>query len=344
MSKLKIFRRSLLGKWVKLFYLSKYRINEFKSEWFQAPSSPALQNNVVLIICGFGSEEYKKAAQRLAAQAFDLNKFSKIYVFTKLDDVKGLSIERKKHIEKLAEKYPRGWGGWSWKPAILEVLMNEVEEGAEVFYMDAGCEISPWGGVVFDRLRSRLQENSSLFFSIPYKECEWSSPVVLEHFGLPLDLDAHQVQATWFGLINNSNNRYLIGRWAKECFFDDAKLLIGTEDYSNKILLEHRHDQSILSCLIRSIGGYFVSEHQDHFSPELYYPNSWVLLMPVHTLRTRESAGLINGLILKSTKSMCGNKTLESFIRKRIKRIFRVSREFFGATLWSVKLFFKTIK
>lgn len=288
-----------------LLYLSKYRISNIDIKWIKKPEISPNSNEVILIVCGFGNDNYKKAAYRLAEQAKRLNRFTKIYVYTNLSDVPCLSQTRKSAIELLVKQYARGWGLWSWKPAVISAVMSFTPKGAEIFYIDAGCEISPWGQAQFDRWRLHLQKNYFLFFSIPYSECEWTAAFVLQHFMLPINLNSPQIQATWFGIINCEECLGLIDSWADECLSNNGMLLYSFEGLNNPYLLEHREDQSILSCIIKSRFDFEVLNHKDHFIPELYYRNSLVLKMPIHTLRQSSNSSKLNLLIEKSTYTGC---------------------------------------
>ena len=296
-----LYRRAIVGSLRPLVDLKNYRIAHCDPLWMQPPSPPPLSADVFLIICGFGSQRYQLAANRLAAQARGLGRFTEILVFTDLSNVPGLSPARRIEIEELAKRHPRGWGLWSWKPAVVSAVMNGLPEGVEVFYVDAGCEISPWGEALFDRWRCHLQTHGNLFFSIPYLEREWTTPAVLRYFALPYDLDSLQVQATWFALLNLPAGRILIERWAVACLHDGGRLLQVTEEDENKYLIEHREDQSVLSCLIRSQGAFTILPHADHFLPELYLPNSWILRMPIHTLRLTGSRSFLETLLKRSS-------------------------------------------
>lgn len=280
-----------------------------------------------MIICGFGSKDYSKAAQRLYSQAAKLKVFRKIFVFTEFSQV--FNFKDIKLYTNLSSKYPRGHGLWSWKPAIIYEVMKSVPLNSVIFYIDAGCEISVFGK---NRLINHIKNVSihdSLFFWIPFKEFEWTQRSVLNEFRLRNNDSTSQIQATWFGLVNNKKWQAFVLAWKEKClerklFFSDFN-----SSKSSSGLISHRDDQSILSCMLKHNNIGFILPWEDHFLPELYYENSWVLLAPVHTLRNRYGLSKINILIKKSTYSNCINN--------------REKFNFLSIKLFLIKRFFKDL-
>ncbi|MDI9330763.1 MAG: hypothetical protein QM527_05535 [Alphaproteobacteria bacterium] len=248
------------------------------------PNTVAPTHPVVLVTCGFGGVRYQEAAQRLARQAQALNTFTDIRVYTDLAQVPNLSTALAGTLQQWAARHPRGWGLWAWKPVVLGCVMQTLPEGAEVFYMDAGCEISPLGGPWFTALRQHLWRHGCLFFHMPFLERNWTHPMVLRHFHRPPDDGGGQIQATWFGLLNTATNRLWVQQWQQACLLDDGRLLAPQGAEPTPHLWDHRHDQSVLSCLVKQ-QGWPTLPHQDFFTQGLYYPHSPVLRVPVHALR-----------------------------------------------------------
>jgi len=289
--------------------LNRYRIKQPNE--IHLPSCPLgpEPREVILIICGFGPDKYKQSTQRLCSQAKNIGVFSRILAFNKLSDVPGLDAGKLEAIEALAKTHPRGWGLWSWKPAVLKAVMDRAPEGAEIFYIDSGCEISPYGRDIFIALRGLLQQHGYLFFSIPFRESDWTAMHVLLKYGIPVDDQTNQIQATWFGVINTPEWREFMAFWETGCLQNRGELLVEQRyerHLRNYRLIEHREDQSILSCLIksRSVKSVLLS-HLDHFHPDLYYRNSWILLIPVHTSRLSSGFSKIDSLVNTSTVGGC---------------------------------------
>ena len=250
---------------------------------------------VVLVTCGFGSQNYQEAVQRLARQANALQVFTDLHTFSDLDQVPGLAPKLIAQLREFARQHPKGWGRWGWKPAVMAAVMASLPEGAEVYYLDAGCEISPIGKQHFISLRRHLVKHSTLFFHLPFAEKHWTHPAVLAHFKRPEGDPSGQIQAGWFGLLNNERNRQLMQRWFKACQHEQGSLLLPSSNLSRgPYLMSNREDQSLLSSLIKSSRPEIITlPQQDHFSTALYYRHSPVLKMSVHTVRHRDGGSLL---------------------------------------------------
>ena len=301
----KFFLKHLRLRVRQIYLLRKYRIENPKEQWFAPHSKLNSHNPVILIICGFGPKKYQDALIRLTQQAETLGVFTKIYGFGNLNEVPGLDLELKSNIEKMAYEYKRGWGLWSWKAPVILSIMKTMPEDAEIFYLDVGCEISCQGKERFNYYREILNKKGCVFSSIPYLEHEWTNGEVLNYFKLPENEKSHQIQATWLGIKNTRKMKHLIREWAHICNLDNGRLLKNLNGSSqNKHLIDHREDQSILSCLIKSRYKIDPIPHEDHFSPHLYSPGSWVLRIPIHTLRVTGNLSIINPLISKKISTI----------------------------------------
>jgi len=315
--------------------LPRYRISRVRSKWLFSfeDTTTCRPKGVVLIVCGFGSKIYQDAAYRLSLQALQSGFFEKIVTVTKLDQLAGLSKTRIDQYEKFAEDFPRGYGLWAWKPLVLASVMKTLPEGAAVFYMDSGCEISLFG---LQRYLSYLEEiysKGSLFFSIPYREFEWTAASVLKKFNRNVKDDTNQIQATWFALKNTQVWRDFITEWADNCQMNDFILLKPFLSKSDNLMLAHREDQSILSCMLKQSGAGNIHDWEDYFHPDFYYENSWVLMMPFHTLRTTGKKSKINRLVSLSSPTAClknmkshGGSSLFISIKMSITTIFDISK------------------
>lgn len=276
--------------------LLRYRISSQSEIGLKANQFSLAVNPAVAIVCGFGSVKYSEASLRLSKQLKSLDCFEQVFCFSHILEVPGLVGEQSSLLIRFASQYPRGWGLWAWKPVVISAIMNQLPEHCEVFYFDAGCEVSPQGLRRFATYRAIVQQKGYLFFSIPFLERHWTSAEVFDFFGLSHGLTHFQVQASWFGLLNTEKNRHLVSEWEDACLVDNGRLLLAKSPNANPNLIAHREDQSILSCLLALHGCWDGIPHEDHFAPYLYYPGSWILNWPVHTLRSAGAQSVIETL------------------------------------------------
>ena len=301
--------REIRNCFIPILYLMHYRISRIRPDWdlkarHQIKSPP---KGTAIIICGFGDAQYQDAAKRLALQAKRSNFFEQIFCFTSLAQVLGMDSQQVSKYREFAKDNPRGYGLWAWKPAVIAAVMSRVPEEISVFYLDSGCEISSLG---LDRYLSYLKAVKSLgsiFFSIPFREYEWTASSVLKRFGRPLIDNSYQVQAGSFALKNSSEWRHFVRNWADYCLENNGALLNPSLSIADRFMISHREDQSILSCMLKQGGKGNIRKWEDHFHPDLYHKNSWILLMPIHTLRSRKKnkRSVIDQLLVRSDITAC---------------------------------------
>jgi hypothetical protein len=183
----------------------------------------------------------------------------------------------------------RGFGYWLWKPIIVSRMLSEMAEGDLFVYADAGCELSTIGFSRFCDYLSAANQKGGLFFSLPFVEKNWTKKQVVTALMLTDDeLETNQLQATFFILKNCNESRELVRKWLELCrrdnyaMVDDSGLTLG----QRSSFREHRHDQSLLSILVKR-GDFDVIEWEDFYEQPLYFVNSWVLRFPVHARRTK---------------------------------------------------------
>src|SRR5262249_11878009 len=121
-----------------------------------------------------------------------------------------------------------------------------------------------------------------------------------------------QIQATWFGLANVPATRALVERWWLDCSREDFEALKDPVAHEDDGGAQHRHDQSVLSCTVKSAQPAVPTwPWEDLFQPWLYVRDSWVPLEPVHALRRANPASLLDDLISQSSPEAC-RRNLES--------------------------------
>ena len=141
---------------------------------------------------------------------------------------------------------------------ILEVL-NKANEGDIIFYLDAGCTVHTSSASKSRYLfhQNHIQEYGSLIFQQKYVERYWTKNEVVEHFHLGEDdLNSGQILGGIQGHLVNEDARRLVSQWAQSCTLDSGRLIRDVVSHINEDqrFIEHRHDQSIFSCLVKRNG------------------------------------------------------------------------------------------
>jgi len=169
------------------------------------------------------------------------------------DEIDGLDVK----LSDFARLHPRGYGYWVWKPWVILQVMKQVKPGDVVFYLDAGCTVhtSSASRLRYEWYIERIRHQGTLLFQQKYREFNWTKRVVIERFQISKeDLESGQVLAGIQGHLVSQSNIELIQEWLHACTFNSGRLLVDVKNISieDEGFIEHRHDQSVLSCLAKS--------------------------------------------------------------------------------------------
>jgi hypothetical protein len=219
--------------------------------------------DITFLTFGDGSFAFRRAASRLKREALSTGIFSKALAYH-LSDIK----KRHPHFWKehrnfiLDEKNRRGLGYWLWKPYLIHATLQSLSENDVLLYGDCGCEFYAEREDELLRFLPSSEDGWDLSFfhgrfglNDKWKVREWTKPSVISHFGLSeCALDQPQVLATVIAAKNTEFARNLLGRWFSACVFEQYRLLVDDEhpDLSTG-MIEHRHDQAILTGIISSL-------------------------------------------------------------------------------------------
>jgi hypothetical protein len=270
---------------------------------------------IIFITFGDGSADYREAAVRLKNQAESTGMFDELYV-TNIDYIAlNCGDELFKH-KKLMNRSTRGFGYWIWKPMILKHLLSILPDDSVVFYADAGCEISKTGNKKLRLYIRRTLTGDAIFFKLPYAESMWSKRDLLDHPKLRIERpnSLPHYQATYFLLKNNDKMRQMISDWYEIASQENYRFLndepssaVEYEDFK-----EHRHDQSILSCLIHA---YKLDSHFFSYKLDPRYSNSAFQREFIYDLRNRTGVSVLEGYERK-TGMIKSVRSLKSFLVK----------------------------
>lgn len=166
-------------------------------------------------------------------------------------------------------KQPRGAGYWAWKPRVILDAMEECRDAEWVLYMDVGR----WPRVLSRRLDPLIrwcEENDQDFLPGARvrdlgSSLRWTKRRCAEHFGFDeAEMNRfQQVNASWSLWRNTETSRAFLKEWSdlvtRTELVDDSP----SPDPEWEGFEEHRHDQSILSCLVRREGVQALFDHGD---------------------------------------------------------------------------------
>jgi hypothetical protein len=239
-----------------------------------------------------GGEDYWIKSKIFKRQAIKTGWFSgiNIYNFDNFDEVlRRTDLQKSGKIKKFIEDYKHiGGGYWLWKPIIILDRLQSIEEGAVLMYADIGCEFSSKGTEILNKMLSDVLVAEALFFSMPFVERHWTAPNFLKYMSATMgEQDSGQISATYFYIKNSPNTRAFVKKWIEIACCENFAHLMGHVKLLDFFrFIEHRHDQSILSLLVKR-SKFKITDQVDHFDKEMYKTkNSAVMRYPVHSLRS----------------------------------------------------------
>jgi len=190
----------------------------------------------------------------------------------------------------------RGAGYWLWKPYIINKTINQLNEGDILIYSDAGiCLINDPMAII-----NQMDEDVFLFSNgWPHVEwCKWDCiDKILKwskeggSYSNETRTTFKQVQASVIFFKVTDKAKAFIKEWLLYCqmpgFIDDSPSKIG----NFPTFAEHRHDQSILTCLQIKYG------YKTHWWPTIYSEHlprtdSYPAMFEHHRLRNHEYNGV----------------------------------------------------
>lgn len=259
----------------------------------------------------FADRRMARSLCRLQKQLNDINFFDKLKMFNECD----LSFDFRHFFKDKLIHGSRGYGYWCWKPQVIAQILDEMNDGDSLLYLDAGCHVNKSG---FDRLAEYFQilENSKTgvlaFQAIPpspdisplyydgrklfnQPNFEWIKGDLFDYFGVRNEIIYTHSQAIGAGIIcikKTPSSVDLINEWLN-IITRDFSLLDDTPSKSPNLdgFKQHRHDQAIFSLLCLRYRVQTLSAY------EYWYPTSsnyckpdWAALkeFPIHAKRDKD--------------------------------------------------------
>ena len=97
-----------------------------------------MYKNKKIILFAFGSDDLKKSAHRLRLQSIETKYYDEIKILGPEDFDQYM---KRKFSYIASNRGKRGYAYWFWKPLFLQKIMNKINEGDIIHYVDIGCHI-----------------------------------------------------------------------------------------------------------------------------------------------------------------------------------------------------------
>jgi len=271
-------------------------------------------------LVSFADSRMRRSLSRLSGQAESFGLFDTIHLL----DEGSLSIDFRERFKDKLIAGSKGYGYWSWKPEVILNLLNEIDEGDHLLYIDAGCHMNTDGkkrlieyfdilekdnnGIVAFQAVQPTTENSSLKYDgrklFDQPNHQYIKGDLLEYFDAKENPTIVNAQAIGAGIIlikKCDQALRIIKEWRK-IIWERFDLLDDTPSISPNLpgFIENRHDQAIwtLLCLkhhVKTLSAY-----------EYWYPKKnitklkpdWSALheFPIHAKRDKDLGFLRNSI------------------------------------------------
>ncbi len=219
------------------------------------------------IVCTFGNHFLTKGFPRFIQMAESMNIFDEIHTLSEKD----IDNDLYKKWGRYLIPYSRGFGYWSWKPHIILNMLNKMDDGDILLYLDVGCYFNSKGRdrlldyykIVEDTptgiLGVRSQEQS--YNGMPetlYYEYQWTKGDIFKYFEVYDDKSYTHTPQFEGGIIFLKKSPLAI-KFVKEwlqVFLHDFKLATDSPSQTPDLpgFVENRHDQSVYSLLGKKYG------------------------------------------------------------------------------------------
>jgi hypothetical protein len=283
-----------------------------------------------IVLCAFagGGDVYRESLARLKNEARGVNFFDDYFCYTDLDAPAIITNQ----IASNKEFYKnRGFGYWTWKPILIEYVLEKINENDILIYVDAGCQLSSYGKKRFSEYIHHIKKFDSLFFHMPPNiEEAYTAKKIVDYLNCPLEhLKTPQIQATFFGIKKTTKTINFIYRWKELSLLNNGYLINDANIFPTSTnFVDYRHDQSILSLLVK-LNNIETIPYECHYKSIEYYPNSAILRFPVHSVRNRTGDTKDRHTFKYSSYNIINSNSLVCTIVKYATKIIYLTPKFF---------------
>jgi hypothetical protein len=223
-----------------------------------------MQNPKIHLV-SYGCERYNKSLARLHHEGTSSTWFDKIFTFTNNDIPESIFV---------ANRSSRGGGYWAWKPYIIKKALEQINTDDILLYLDAGCTINLLGSKRFNHYVKIVNDTKFLGFTSGIEKNFTKQDVFSElNCNHEKYYDTEQIISGIFFIKKCILTSSLIDDWFNITrdvhMIDDSSSV----EENSKGFIEHRHDQSCLSLLVKKYSFKSISDETYFDFNSNYDPN-----------------------------------------------------------------------
>lgn len=200
--------------------------------------------NIHLITFGGGGRRFEGSARRVVRQAAGFRDITSTKAFFPKD----LDDGYHSMFPNFADRYPRGFGLWAWKPYLIHRELQNLDDGEILFYADGGCELNSEATERFNDYLKWIEQHDVLLFQMEHKNKNYtkSDPRLIPNEAFA---NAGQYAATIVFIRKSAKTTAFVEDWLTMCAENDGELLKDVDPATQPdAFIDHRHDQSVLNA------------------------------------------------------------------------------------------------
>ena len=204
----------------------------------------------------FGDNNFTIGKNRIRKQAENFGVFKTINEFGDEIFEEDEYINFSKSILTPEGKLPkRGLGYWIWKSYLTLKIFEKIPENDVIAYVDCGCELNKNGIKKLKQYYEECIETEGVFFTMNLPEIQWTKMDTYRRIMGENDeyMMTRQIVGGIFFMKNTLFMRRIVEKWKDILVEKNGKYVNDSSSNipNHPIFKDHRHDQSILSLLIK---------------------------------------------------------------------------------------------
>jgi hypothetical protein len=205
----------------------------------------------------FGDSNFSIGKSRIRTQAENFGIFKTILEYGE-EDLKNNEFWEtyaKRMMELRSGSNRRYYGYYACKSYFVLRALKSIPEDEVLLYVDSGCELNRNGLGKLKQYYEECLDTQGVFFSLDLPEIQWTKMDTYRR--IVGESDDHfmtrQIISGIFFLKNTQMIRSLVENWMKICVEEGGKFLDDSASKlpNDQLFKENRHDQSILSLLLK---------------------------------------------------------------------------------------------
>ncbi|HEC1758800.1 TPA: hypothetical protein R1698_000391 [Campylobacter lari] len=276
------------------------------------------KNNIYL--CSFADTRLGTSIYRFKLQAEAMNVFDDIIIHTEASLPLDFKNYFKDKFYTKDKKITRGFGYWCWKPKVILMTLEQMQENDILLYLDIGFTFNPKKRKQLLEDLDFINENEIVGMQVKSIEKEYQKMDTLVFYGLHNNekfLNSFTYGAGFIGIKKTTQNIKIIQEWMDVYyqhwnFIDDSPSRL--QNFT--CFKESRHDQSIWNILREKYSIAFVHGKGYHIGEKAVLCAREKIFFP----NTSEEMEQIKDMIRK--RDFFGYKYVYN-LRKLKKRLFK---------------------